>query len=205
MVNQADKKAEEQIEGKDESQVEGAAVDTSNMQWYAIHTFSGHEEKVKDHLERNRIYKNLEDKVAQIIIPTEEVLEVKKGKKTIISKKLFSGYILMQMEITDEVWYLIKNTQGVSGFVGPGGKPAALKPSEVKSLLARMTDVKSKPRREIPYSKGEMVTVTSGPFASFNGRVEDIDEEKGRLKVMVSIFGRATPVDLDYVQVEKMQ
>ncbi len=174
-------------------------------QWYAIHTFSGYEDKVKENLEKSIISKGLNEKVSNIVIPTEEVLEVRKGKKTIISKKLFSGYILMEMEITDDIWYLIKNTPGVSGFVGPDGKPTALKQSEVKNLLSRMTDVKSKPRHEIPYSKGDMVTVTGGPFASFNGRVEEVDVEKGRLKVMVSIFGRATPVNLEYMQVEKMQ
>ena len=175
------------------------------MLWYAVHTFSGYEEKVKDHIERVLVIKGLTDLVPQILIPTEEIMEVKKGKKTIVSKKLFSGYLLMEMNITDEIWYIVKNAPGVSGFVGPGGKPTPLRESEVKQLLSRMTDVKSKPRREIPYSKGEMVTVISGPFASFNGRVDDIDTEKGRLKVMVSIFGRATPVDLDYIQVEKMQ
>jgi len=172
--------------------------------WYVIHTQTGHEEKVKRNIERHLQETALQESVAQILIPTEKISEVRAGKKNISFRKFFPGYVLLEMELTDKVWYLIRSTPGVTGFIGPRSRPQALKEQEIKGILRQAEERKEKPAPKVIYEKGEGVRVVNGPFTNFNGIVEEINPNKGKLKVTVSIFGRATPVELEYWQVEKI-
>ncbi|MBN3039295.1 MAG: transcription termination/antitermination factor NusG [Candidatus Omnitrophica bacterium] len=172
--------------------------------WYVIHTQTGHEEKIKLTIEK-RIKENaLESLISQILIPTEKVSEVRGGKKNISFRKFFPGYVLLEMELTDKLWYLIKTTPGVTGFIGPKERPQALKENEVKNILKQTEEKREKPTPKVIFEKGEGVRVTDGPFTNFNGIVDEVNPNKGKLKVTVSIFGRATPVELEYWQVEKI-
>ncbi len=173
-------------------------------QWYVIHTQTGYEDKVKSALEgaiKSGITKDL---VAQVMIPTEQVSEVKGGKKKISQRKFFPGYVLIEMELTDESWYVIRNIPGVSGFVGAGSRPVPLKESEIKTILKQAEAAKERPIPKVMFEKGENVRVTDGPFVNFNGIVEEMNLAKGKIKVMISIFGRAAPVELETWQVEKV-
>lgn len=172
--------------------------------WYVIHTQTGHEEKIKINIERRAKENELQDSIAQILIPTEKVAEVRGGKKNISFRKFFPGYVLLEMDLTDRLWYLIKNTPGVTGFIGPKEKPQALKESEIKSILKQTAEKREKATPKVIFQKGEGVRVTVGPFTNFNGIVDEVNPNKGKLKVTVSIFGRATPVELEYWQVEKV-
>ncbi len=172
--------------------------------WYIIHTQTGYEDKVKLYIETKARTDNLADKVAQVLVPVEKVSEVKEGKKKITSRKFFPGYVLVEMELTDETWYLIKNTPGVSGFVGSARKPVPLQAGEVESILKQAEQAKEKPTPKVLFEKGEGVRVLEGPFTNFNGTIEDVNPTKGKLKVTISIFGRSTPVELEYWQVEKL-
>ena len=172
--------------------------------WYVIHTQTGCEEKVRAGLEK-RIKQNAkEDMISQILIPTERVSEVREGKKKISQRKFFPGYILVEMELNDETWYLVKNTPGVSGFIGPRARPVPLKVEEIKAILKHTEEAQEKPLPKTIFEKGEGVRVIDGPFVNFNGNVDDISPAKGKLKVIISIFGRSTPVELEYWQVEKV-
>lgn len=169
--------------------------------WYVVHAYSGYEEKVKTSIEERIKLKGLEDKITRVLIPTEKVLELKGKKKKEMDKKFYPGYMLVEMELDDETWHLIKNTMRVTGFVG-GAKPVPLPEEEVEMILQQIEkgpvhSVKSK------YEKGENVRITDGPFSNFIGFVDEVDMDHGRLKVMVSIFGRHTPVELAFSQVEK--
>lgn len=170
--------------------------------WYVVHTLSGQEQKVKDTLESKIRTDEMGDYVSQILIPTENVSEVKAGKKTISKRKFFPGYVLVEMNLTDEVWYFIKNTPGVIGFVG-SGKPVPLMEKEVREILSQIEEKKEKVKPKVLFDKGETVKVNDGPFVNFSGVIDEINPDKGKLKVMVSIFGRATPVELEYWQVER--
>lgn len=172
--------------------------------WYVIHTQTGYEDKVKANLEKSAETSNLKELISQVLVPTERVSEVKEGKKKISTRKFFPGYILVEMELTDETWYLTKNTPGVSGFIGSGRRPIPLKDEEVKAILKQTELAKEKPMPKVTFEKGEEVRVLEGPFASFNGTIEETNPTKGKLKVTISIFGRATPVELEYWQVEKV-
>lgn len=172
--------------------------------WYVIHTYSGFENKVKASIEQRAAARGLSDRISQILIPTEQVMELKKGKRRISSKKFFPGYILIRMDISDDLWYLIKNTPKVSGFVGPGTRPMPIPDEEVQAVLEQVAIGAEKPKRKALFIKGETVRVIDGPFVNFTGIVEEVKPEKGRLKVMVSIFGRTTPVDLEFLQVERL-
>ncbi len=172
--------------------------------WYVVHTQTGHEEKVKRLLESRIRTANAGENVSQILIPTEKVSEVRGGKKKILERKFFPGYVLIEMELSDENWYLIKNTPGITGFIGPGAKPHPLRDDEVASILKQAEDSKEKPIPKIVFEKGESVKITEGPFTNFNGEIEEVYPGKGKIKVMVSIFGRQTPVELEYWQVEKI-
>lgn len=172
--------------------------------WYVIHTQTGYEDKVKTSIETRAKSSNLNDFVSQALVPTEKVSEVKEGKKKITTRKFFPGYVLVEMELTDETWYLIKNTPGVSGFIGSGRRPVPLEESEVSAILKQTEIAKEKPTPKVIFEKGEGVRVLDGPFANFNGTIEEINPTKGKLKVTISIFGRATPVELEYWQVEKI-
>ena len=172
--------------------------------WYVIHTQTGYEEKVKRNIEKHLQESALQEFVGQILIPTEKVSEVRAGKKKISFRKFFPGYVLLEIDLTDKVWYLIRSTPGVTGFIGPRARPQALKEQEIKGILRQAEERKEKPTPKVIYEKGEGVRVVNGPFTNFNGIVEEINPNKGKLKVTVSIFGRATPVELEYWQVEKI-
>ncbi|OEH86312.1 transcription termination/antitermination protein NusG [Desulfuribacillus stibiiarsenatis] len=173
--------------------------------WYVVHTYSGYENKVKANLEKRVESMNMLDKIFRVLVPMEETSETKNGKKKIVMKKVFPGYVLVEMVMTDDSWYVVRNTPGVTGFVGSSGsgsKPSPLQPDEVKRLLKKMGVEVT--RVNIDFSVKENVRVTEGPFNDFVGIVEEINHEKGKLKVLVSMFGRETPVELDFTQVEKI-
>lgn len=172
--------------------------------WYVIHTLTGEEEKVKKRLEKQAKLKKLEDKISQILIPIEVISEVKGGKKKISERKFFPGYILVEMNLTDEMWYLVRNTAGVTNFVCTGSKPTPLLKEEVQNILKETEARKEKPTPKVIFAEGEGVKITNGPFTNFNGSVEDVNPEKGKVKVSVMIFGRPTPVELEYWQIEKL-
>ncbi|MGI6036838.1 MAG: transcription termination/antitermination protein NusG [Limnochordia bacterium] len=170
-------------------------------QWYVIHTYSGYENKVKANLERRVESMAMEDKIFRVMVPTEEEIDYKDGKKKITKKKIFPGYVLVEMIMSDDSWYVVRNTPGVTGFVGSGSKPIPLGVEEVKGILRQMGE--DEPRPRVSYQIGEEVKVIDGPFINFTGVIEDINLERGKLKVAVSMFGRATPVELNFGQVEK--
>jgi transcriptional antiterminator NusG len=171
--------------------------------WYIIHVYSGFEKKVRDALEEQARQKGLSHLFEQILVPMEEVVEVRRGKKVPTERKFFPGYVLVKMELNDETWSLVRNTAKVTGFLGPGGKPMPIPDAEAERIINQVSEVKEHPRPTITFVPGDQVRVAEGPFASFSGTVEEVDEAKGRLKVLVSIFGRATPVELEYSQVER--
>jgi transcriptional antiterminator NusG len=170
--------------------------------WYAIHTYSGHEQKVRDKLLVRMENEGLTDGFGQIIIANEEVVEMKDGKRRTAERKLFPGYLLVEMEMNDQTFYLVTNTPGVLKFIGTTSGPQPLEQDDIDRILGRIERKPSKERPEIPYSVGEPVRVIDGPFSNFTGLIDEIDVERGKVKVMVLIFGRATPVELDFLQVE---
>lgn len=174
------------------------------LQWYALHTYAGAENKVKESLEANVRVDGLEDRITQILIPTEEVVEIRDGKRSISTQKMFPSYVIIEMDYDEETWSLIKNTPGVTGFVGPGRTPTPLSEAEVENIRLQMTATEDKPRPKIVFEEGETVKVIEGPFFNFTGYVSTINDERGRLTVMVDILGRSTPVELDFLQVEKV-
>ncbi|MEX2238965.1 MAG: transcription termination/antitermination protein NusG [Dehalococcoidia bacterium] len=174
--------------------------------WYVIHTYSGYENKVKTNLEHRIQSMDVSDRIFSVIIPTEEEIEIREGQRKTVSKKIFPGYVLVQMSMDDDSWYVVRNTPGVTGFVAPGGgstsKPTPLAPSEVKNILRRMKV--AAPKVKVGFSIGESVRIIEGPFQDFVGSVDEINVEKGKVKVLVSFFGRETPVELDFLQVERI-
>ena len=174
------------------------------MRWFVIHTQTGAEEKVKAHIENKLKLSLIKDQISQILVPSEKVTEVRSGKKRISERKFFPGYILVQMDLTDENWYLIKNTPGVTGFIGSGARPVSISDSEVESILKQSVERQEKPIPKTVFEKGESVRVNEGPFVNFTGVIEEVFPTKGKLKVSISVFGRLTPVELEYWQVEKL-
>ena len=172
--------------------------------WYVVHTYSGFEEKVKLTIEEKSEKEGLKDKISSILIPTERIIELKAGKRRETDKKFYPGYILVEMEMDDETLHLINNTAGVSRIVGTGARPTPLRDDEVSRIMDAMDTGKAKPTPEIPFKMGEHVRVVDGPFTDFTGVVDEVNPEKGKLKVMVSIFGRPTPVELDFLQVKNI-
>lgn len=172
--------------------------------WYVVHTQTGSEDKVKTSLENKIASEGLQEVISKVVIPMEQVSEIRSGKKKISQRKFFPGYLLVEMELTEQTYFLIKSTPGVTGFIGSGKKPVPLPQNEVDSILKRTEDTQAKPSPKVAFEKGEQIRVTEGPFVNFNGTIEEIHPEKGKLKVSVSIFGRATPVELEYWQVEKI-
>lgn len=177
----------------------------SAARWYVLHVYSGFEQKVADAIMEKAKKQGLEACVEEIMVPTEEVVEVKRGQRVNAERKFFPGYVLAKLDLNDNVWHMIKDTPKVSGFLGAGGnKPVPITESEAKRIVQQVQEGIDRPRPSVVYDVGEEVKVVDGPFASFNGIVEEIDEEKQKLKVSVSIFGRSTPVELEYGQVEKI-
>ncbi len=173
-------------------------------QWYIVHTYSGFEAKVKESLRQRADALGMGESIEDILIPTEEVVEVKDGKKTRSTRKFFPGYVLVKMEMTDAAWHVVKNTPKVTGFVGTGNKPVPLSDAEVERIVNQVTVAAEKPKPKLEYRTGETVRITDGPFNNFTGQVEEVNEDRSTLKVMVTIFGRATPVELEFAQVEKV-
>ncbi|MDD5265436.1 MAG: transcription termination/antitermination protein NusG [Candidatus Bipolaricaulis sp.] len=172
--------------------------------WYVVHTQTGSEDKVKQLLENRITAGKLSEYITKVMIPTEQVSEIRSGKRRISQRKFFPGYLLVEMELTEATYLLIKSTTGVTGFIGLGKKPMPLPQSEVENILKKSQETQVKPSPKTIFEKGEQVRVTDGPFVNFNGTIDDVHPEKGKLKVSVSIFGRSTPVELEYWQVEKI-
>lgn len=182
---------------------EAAAVEAlAEMRWYVVHTYSGFEYQVKSNLEQRIISQGLENDIAQVLVPTEPTVENRKGKATTVNRKFFPGYILVKMRLTDESWLMVKNTPKVTGFVGSARKPPPLTDEEVSHILQQIETGTSKPKPTSTFKVGDKVKVIDGPFLTFVGEVDEVNADRGKLKVMVSIFGRQTPVELDFTQVE---
>jgi len=177
-------------------------VGENGKSWYVVHTYSGHEERVKKRLEQRLKLMDAGDEISQIIVPTEDEVEVRSGQRRTIARKTLPGYVLVQMKMSDQSWNVVRNTPGVTGFVGSGSKPVPLKEEEVNLILKRMTA--EAPRVKVGFKQGQSVRVTDGPFANFVGVVDEISEGKGKVKVLLSLFGRETPVELDFLQVDKL-
>jgi len=173
--------------------------------WYIVHTYSNFEKKVMEDIKKQVIQKRLDDLFEQVLVPTEEVVEIRRGRRIKSERRFFPGYVLVKVDLTDEAFHLIKNTPKVTGFLGSGQKPMPITDVEASRILNQVAEGVEKPKTTIHFEIGEQVRVADGPFASFNGQVEEVDEERSRLKVAVSIFGRPTPVELEYGQVEKMK
>ncbi|MCK5779132.1 MAG: transcription termination/antitermination protein NusG [Rhodospirillales bacterium] len=174
------------------------------MRWYVVHVYSGSEKKVAQSIEEQVRQAGFEDMIEEVLVPTEEVVEMRRGAKHNAERKFFPGYVLVRMDLTDETWHLVKNTPKVTDFLGGQGRPSPITDAEAERIIYQVKEGVERPKPSITFEIGEQVRVCDGPFNSFNGLVEDVDEERARVKVAVSIFGRATPVELEYSQVEKL-
>ncbi len=177
---------------------------TMTKQWFIVHTYSGFEAKVKESLRQRADAMGMTEVIEEILIPTEEVVEVREGKKTRSTRKFFPGYVLVKMEMSDAAWHVVKNTPKVTGFVGTGNRPVPLSDAEVDRIVNQLTVAADQPKPKLEFRTGEAVRIVDGPFSNFTGQVEEINEDRSTLKVMVTIFGRATPVELGFLQVEKV-
>lgn len=188
----------------------GQATDTlappanEKFKWYIIHAYSGFERKVRESIESRVQAFGLQERIGRVMIPTEPVTELRNGKKYVIERVFLPGYVLVEMDLDNEIWHMVKNTPRVTGFLGTGDKPVALSEEEVSSIMFRSDVSKDKPRNKIKFEKSESVKITEGPFANFNGVVDEVNEDRETLKVMVTIFGRSTPVELEFSKVEKI-
>jgi transcriptional antiterminator NusG len=179
-------------------------TDVATKAWYIVHTYSGFEKKVAESLQQRVQAYGLQNEIGEILIPTEDVVEMRGGKKVVTAKRFFPGYILVEMNMSDHAWHVVKNTPKVTGFVGAGAKPTPLSKDEVEQILQQVRTAAEKPKPKYMFEKGEQVRINEGPFTSFNGVVDEVNLDKNTLKVMVTIFGRSTPVELDFLQVEKI-
>jgi len=177
-------------------------VEESQEQWFVVHTYSGYEERVEKNLGQRMRSMDIEGEISEVVIPTEEEIEVKNGQRRTVSKKILPGYVLVRMRMSDSSWAVVRNTPGITGFVGSGNKPVPLSSDEVARILKQMEA--EAPKVKVGFRKGQSVRVTDGPFIDFVGVVDDISVEKGKVKVLLSLFGRETPVELDFLQVEKL-
>jgi len=206
--HEADEQPAEYIETPPEGDAaqpaEGAYDHASSKQWYIIHTYSGFENKVQESLRTRAEAFGFADKIGQILIPTEEVVELRNGKKVTSKRLVYPGYVIVEMEMNDALWHEIKNTPRVTGFVGGGNQPVPLSADEVNAILYRQTSSAERPRPKMTFEKNDSVRIIDGPFANFSGKVDEVNTERGTLRVMVTIFGRATPVELEFLQVEKV-
>ncbi len=175
-----------------------------SMKWYVVHTQTGAEEKAKAGLEGRMSSTALKEFIGEIIVPTEQVSEIQGGKKRITSRKFFPGYILVKMEMTKESWYMVKSSPGITGFIGPGRRPTPISDKEVDAIIKRTEDTELKPSPKVIFEVGEAIRISEGPFANFNGQVMEVNTDRGKLKVSVSIFGRSTLVEMEFWQVEKI-
>ena len=190
-------------EGEAAGQTDGErTATTTEPAWYVIHTYSGYENKVKKNLEQRVSTLDMADKIFEIVVPTEEEIEIRNGQRHTVQKKVFPGYVLVKMVMSDDSWYVVRNTPGVTSFVGMGNKPTPLGEAEVQAIIKQMEA--EAPRVKVTLGVGQAVRIIDGPFADFQGVIDEINQEKGKVKVLVSFFGRETPVELDFLQVEKL-
>ena len=207
MPDEEKKEAAEQAEGVKpsgaESVLAGEPPRNPNMKWYIIHSYSGFERKVKESLESRVMAFGLQERIGRVLIPTEPVTEVRGGKKYTTERMFYPGYVLVEMDMDDHVWHVVKSTPRVTGFVGTGQQPTPLSDEEVQHIVYKVADSREKPKLKVKFEKNESVKITEGPFASFDGIVDDVNEDRQTVKVMVTIFGRSTPVELEFSQVEK--
>ena len=192
------------VEPEPEPQIRPAPAEptTDGRRWYVIHTYSGYENKVKTNLEHRIQSMDMGDKIFQVLVPTEEEIEIKNGKRHPVERKIYPGYVLVEMVMSDDSWYVVRNTPGVTAFVGSGNKPTELSDQEVRQILRQIK--LDAPKYKVAFTKGEAVRVTDGPFTDLHGVVDEVNPERNKVKVLVSIFGRETPVELDFLQIEKL-
>jgi len=200
-LEQAEVSADGGVVNSDQADVEPEEP-SDGRRWFVIHTYSGYENKVKMNLEHRIASMGVQDQIFQVVIPTEEEIEIKDGQRRTVQRKVFPGYVLVEMIMGDDSWYVVRNTPGVTGFVGAGTRPTALDDAEVKRILKQMK--MEAPKVKVTFSRGERVKVVDGPFTDFIGVVDDINPEKGKVRVLVSFFGRETPVELDFLQVARI-
>jgi transcription termination/antitermination protein NusG len=174
----------------------------SEKHWYAIHTYSGYEEKVAESIRQRADSLDMKDKIFKVLVPKEKMIEIKNGKRKVVEKRIFQGYVLVHMKLSEDAWYIVRNTPNVTGFVGTGIDPTPISDAEMEKINKRMG--LDQPRHKIDFKVGEVVNIIDGPFKGFDGSINDIDDAKGKLKVLVSMFGRDTPVELDSLQVKKV-
>jgi transcriptional antiterminator NusG len=174
----------------------------TTKQWYAIHTYSGYEEKVAESIRQRADSLDMKDKIFQVLVPKEKMIEIKNGKRKVVEKRIFQGYVLVQMKLSEDAWYIVRNTPNVTGFVGTGIDPSPISEDEMEKINKRMG--LDQPKHKIDYKLGEVVNIIDGPFKGFDGSISEVDETKGKLKVLVNMFGRETPVELDSLQVKRV-
>ncbi|MBM4432456.1 MAG: transcription termination/antitermination factor NusG [Chloroflexi bacterium] len=177
-------------------------MEEDEKRWFVIHTYSGYEERVKKNLEQRIKFMDSEGEISEVVIPTEDEIEVRSGKRQTVTRKILPGYVLVQMKLSDQSWNIVRNTPGVTGFVGSGGKPVPLQEEEVSKILKQMET--ETPKVKVSFRQGESVRVTDGPFSDFVGTVDELNPQKGKIKVLLSLFGHETPVELDILQVERL-
>lgn len=174
----------------------------ASKQWYAIHTYSGYEEKVAESIRQRAETLEMGAQIFQVLVPKEKMIEVKNGKRKVVEKKIFQGYVMVQMKMSEDAWYIVRNTPSVTGFVGSGSEPTPIDTDEMEKIMKRMG--REEPKHKIDFNVGEVVNITDGPFKGFDGSINEIDPAKGKLKVLVNMFGRETPVELDSLQVKRV-
>lgn len=174
----------------------------ATKQWYAIHTYSGYEEKVAESIRQRADSLDMKDKIFQVVVPKEKMIEVKNGKRKVVEKRIFQGYVMVEMKMSEDAWYIVRNTPSVTGFVGSGSEPTPIASDEMEKIMKRMG--REEPKHKIDFNIGDVVNITDGPFKGFDGAINEIDPAKGKLKVLVNMFGRETPVELDSLQVKRV-